>query len=55
MLDVPEAVDMLALFVARGVVDDILPPALVHRVALPASEHLPELRKKVGGRGFHPR
>lgn len=47
VLDVPEAVDMLALFVARAVVDDVLPPALVHRVAAPSSEHLPEVQKKV--------
>ncbi len=43
---------MLALFVARGVVDDVVPPALVHRVAVPASEHLAEVQKKVGARGW---
>ena len=31
VLDCPEAPDLLAMFVARGVVDDILPPAIVHR------------------------
>ena len=28
-LDIPDAVDVLALFVARTVVDDILPPAFL--------------------------
>ncbi|KAH9624608.1 hypothetical protein KSS87_010311 [Heliosperma pusillum] len=38
-VDIPDAVNVLALFVARAVVDDILPPAFVTRVQkiLPAS------------------
>ncbi|XP_074302006.1 MA3 DOMAIN-CONTAINING TRANSLATION REGULATORY FACTOR 1-like [Silene latifolia] len=31
-VDIPDAVNVLALFVARAVVDDILPPAFVRRV-----------------------
>ncbi|XP_074563313.1 MA3 DOMAIN-CONTAINING TRANSLATION REGULATORY FACTOR 1-like [Curcuma longa] len=31
-VDIPDAVDVLALFVARAVVDDILPPAFLTRV-----------------------
>lgn len=36
-LDVPSAEDDLALFLARGVIDDILPPAFLHK--LPCGEH----------------
>ena len=32
VLDVPDAVEQLANFVARAVVDDILPPCLLSRV-----------------------
>ena len=35
-LDVPSAEDDLALFLARGVIDDILPPAFLHK--LPCGE-----------------
>ena len=35
-LDVPDAVDETAAFVARAVVDDVLPPSFVRR--LPTSE-----------------
>ena len=35
-LDVPDAVDKTAAFVARAVVDDVLPPSFVRR--LPTSE-----------------
>ena len=31
VLDCPEAPDLLAMFIARAVVDDVLPPAIVHR------------------------
>lgn len=31
-LDVPSAEDDLALFLARAVIDDILPPAFLHKV-----------------------
>lgn len=37
-LDVPDAVELLSLFIARGVVDDILPPAAITRWASGASE-----------------
>lgn len=40
-VDIPDAVDVLALFIARGVVDDILPPAFLTR----AKKSLPELSK----------
>lgn len=30
-LDIPDAVDLLSLFLARAVVDDILPPAFLSR------------------------
>lgn len=32
LLDVPDAVDQMALFIARAVVDDILPPAIVQHI-----------------------
>jgi len=32
VLDCPEAPDLLAMFIARAVVDDVLPPAIAHRV-----------------------
>ncbi|KAF8061907.1 MRF1 [Scenedesmus sp. PABB004] len=38
VLDVPNAVELLALFIARGVVDDVLPPACVARWAAGAPE-----------------
>lgn len=31
VLDVPDAPDLLALFMARAVVDDVLPPAIAQR------------------------
>ncbi|KAL2932617.1 Programmed cell death protein 4 [Bienertia sinuspersici] len=40
-VDIPDAVNVLALFVARAVVDDILPPAFVTRV----QKNLPESSK----------
>lgn len=42
-LDIPEAPDMLAVFISRAVVDDILPPAFIGR----AKELLPETSKGV--------
>jgi len=41
-VDILDAVDVLALFVARAVVDDILPPAFLNR----AKRSLPETSKK---------
>lgn len=38
LLDVPDAVELLSLFIARGVVDDILPPACINRWAAGAPE-----------------
>lgn len=32
-IDVPDAADLIATFVARAVVDDILPPAFVEKLA----------------------
>ena len=32
-LDVPEAIELVSLFVARAVVDDIIPPAIVSKVS----------------------
>lgn len=40
-VDIPDAVNVLALFVARAVVDDILPPAFVTRV----QKNLPQASK----------
>ncbi|KAL4193485.1 hypothetical protein AMTRI_Chr06g199650 [Amborella trichopoda] len=40
-VDIPDAVDLLALFVARAVVDDIVPPAFLTR----AKKTLPEASK----------
>ncbi|CAA0820942.1 MA3 domain-containing protein [Striga hermonthica] len=40
-VDIPDAVDVLALFIARAVVDDILPPAFITR----ACKKLPEASK----------
>lgn len=41
VVDIPDAVDILALFIARAVVDDILPPAFVTK----AKKSLSELSK----------
>ncbi|KAF6262938.1 armadillo-type protein [Scenedesmus sp. NREL 46B-D3] len=38
LLDVPDAVEQLSLFIARGVVDDVLPPACIQRWASGAPE-----------------
>ncbi|WIA38524.1 hypothetical protein OEZ86_001845 [Tetradesmus obliquus] len=38
LLDVPDAVELLSLFIARGVVDDVLPPACIQRWASGAPE-----------------
>ena len=32
ILDVPDAVDLVAIFICRAVADDVLPPAFVHRM-----------------------
>ena len=45
-LDVPDAVDETAAFVARAVVDDVLPPSFVRR--LPTSEWEPCFATGVG-------
>ena len=45
-LDVPDAVDETAAFVARAVVDDVLPPSFVRR--LPASKWGPCLATGAG-------
>ena len=38
VIDIPDALDILALFVARAIVDDILPPSFIHKV----TQTLPE-------------
>lgn len=38
LLDVPDGVELLSLFIARGVVDDVLPPAAINRWASGAAE-----------------
>ena len=38
VIDIPDALDILALFVARAIVDDILPPSFLHKV----TQTLPE-------------
>ncbi|KAI8472184.1 MAG: armadillo-type protein [Monoraphidium minutum] len=49
LLDVPDAVDMLSLFVARAVVDDILPPSAHARwtQGAPAGSPLSNLKAKI--------
>eukprot|EP00879_Flechtneria_rotunda_P027618 GHRR01029593.1.p1 GENE.GHRR01029593.1~~GHRR01029593.1.p1 ORF type:complete len:199 (+),score=60.34 GHRR01029593.1:872-1468(+) len=49
VLDVPDAVELLSLFIARGVVDDVLPPACTSRWAAGAPEgsNLAALKHKV--------
>lgn len=38
-LDVPEAADLLALFIARAIVDDILPPSFLAQQNISAGSH----------------
>ena len=38
-LDVPEASDLLALFTARAIVDDILPPSFLTQQSTTAGDH----------------
>lgn len=32
LLDVPDAINLIAVFIERAIVDDILPPSFVHRL-----------------------
>ena len=45
-LDVPEAAELIALFVARAVVDDVLPPAMVQRIHGDEECTVMEVRKR---------
>ncbi|KAL4436793.1 hypothetical protein ABPG75_003932 [Micractinium tetrahymenae] len=45
-LDVPDVVDQLALFICRAVVDDVLPPSFVGRIAGPPGSLAAELKHK---------
>lgn len=56
-IDIPDAVDILALFVARAVVDDILPPAFLKKMAqtLPEGALGHEVLKKAEKSYLQPR
>lgn len=45
-LDVPSAEDDLALFLARGVIDDILPPAFLHKLPCGAGSSASAVKSK---------
>ncbi|DBB15681.1 TPA: hypothetical protein ACH3X3_003889 [Trebouxia sp. C0006] len=45
-LDVPSAEDDLALFLARGVIDDILPPAFLHKLPCAAGSSASAVKSK---------
>lgn len=46
VLDVPDAVELLALFLARAVVDDALPPAFISKIPAVEGSRLVELKHK---------
>ena len=46
LLDVPAAADLLALFIGRAVIDEILPPSFVQRLTPPAGSPLAALKTK---------
>ena len=46
VLDVPEAPELLALFMARAVVDDVIPPVMVSRTHTDDGTRAFEMRKK---------
>lgn len=45
-LDVPEAPDYIALFLARAVIDDVLPPAMIAKLHDEDSSIVSEVQKK---------
>ena len=49
VLDVPEAVPLMALFVSRAIVDEILPPSFVARITPPAGSHLEKMKSLCAG------
>jgi hypothetical protein len=44
VLDVPEAVPLMALFVSRAIVDEVLPPSFVTRIIPPPGSHLERMK-----------
>jgi len=46
-LDVPEAVDLVSLFVARAIVDDIVPPAIVSKAIAPEGSAMEAVLQQV--------
>eukprot|EP01025_Chloroclados_australasicus_P016432 TRINITY_DN1825_c0_g1_i1.p1 TRINITY_DN1825_c0_g1~~TRINITY_DN1825_c0_g1_i1.p1 ORF type:complete len:701 (-),score=132.04 TRINITY_DN1825_c0_g1_i1:372-2474(-) len=46
LLDVPNAVDLLALFMARAVVDDVLPYHFVYRLVPVSGTHIEDVKQK---------
>jgi len=49
MLDVPNAPQLLALFMGRAIVDDVLPPSYVGQIASGGSPHVAEVRQTCEG------
>jgi programmed cell death protein 4 len=49
VLDVPEAVQLMALFVSRAVVDEVLPPSFVTRITPPPGSHLEKMKVLCAG------
>jgi hypothetical protein len=48
VLDVPDAPELLAVFIARAVVDDVLPPAAAHRLAGGVGVQWPQRTRAAG-------
>lgn len=49
VLDVPDAVDLVSLFLARAVIDDALPPAFVSKIPEVEGSLLVELKRRAEG------
>lgn len=46
ILDVPDAVDIMSLFICRAIADDILPPSFIGRLIPPPGSPLQDLQHK---------
>jgi hypothetical protein len=49
ILDVPDAVAIMALFIGRAITDEILPPNFINRILPPTGSNLEVLKKSCAG------
>ena len=46
ILDVPDAVEVMALFICRAITDEILPPSFIGRLTPPLGSSLEDMKHK---------